>query len=43
MMGGCHHFNKVLNRPSPTEAPSIPEAPSELELNRERPRGNFLG
>ena len=31
------HFSELLNRPSPTETPSIPEAPSELEVNCERP------
>ena len=31
------HFNELLNRPSPTETPSILEAPSELEVNCEKP------
>ena len=31
------HFSELLNRLSPTETPSIPEAPSELEVSCERP------
>ena len=27
------HFSEQLNRPSPAEIPSVPEAPSELEVN----------
>ena len=31
------HFSELFNRLPPTETSSIPEAPSELELNCERP------
>ena len=35
--GYVDHFSELLNRRSPTETPSIAEAPSELEVNCERP------
>ena len=31
------YFSELLNRPSPAETSSIPQAPSELEVNCERP------